>query len=118
RFSPDGASFLARTATPSAPFFGTPACLPCAAAHARSASWHNFHPQSEARARTMKLSQYSEDEGPGCPRAPLHRLLTLAATCALALVIASVSAADTPAVADPDIARLVREISPARLESY
>jgi hypothetical protein len=66
----------------------------------------------------MKLSEYADDDASGFPRALLHRLLTLASTCALALVNASVSAADAPAVADPDIAALVREISPARLETY
>ena len=36
----------------------------------------------------------------------LHRLLTLAATSAFALVTASAIAADVPAAADPDIVRL------------
>jgi hypothetical protein len=44
--------------------------------------------------------------------------LPLAATAALALVTAPASAADAPAAPDPDIARLVREVSPARLETY
>ncbi len=48
----------------------------------------------------------------------LHRLLLLAATSAFALVTASAIAADVPAAADPDIVRLVREVSPARLETY
>jgi hypothetical protein len=48
----------------------------------------------------------------------LHRPLPLAATAVLALVTASASAADAPVVPDPDIARLVREVSPARLETY
>ncbi|HEV8554732.1 MAG TPA: M28 family metallopeptidase [Casimicrobiaceae bacterium] len=48
----------------------------------------------------------------------LHRLLPLAATSAFALVTASAIAADAPAVPDPDIVRLVREVSPARLETY
>ena len=48
----------------------------------------------------------------------LHRLLPLAATSALALVTASAIAADAPAAPDPDIVRLVREVSPARLETY
>ena len=48
----------------------------------------------------------------------LHRLLPLAATSAFALVTASAIAADAPAAPDPDIVRLVREVSPARLETY
>jgi hypothetical protein len=48
----------------------------------------------------------------------LHRLLPLAATSAVALVTASAIAADAPAAPDPDIVRLVREVSPARLETY
>ncbi len=48
----------------------------------------------------------------------LHRLLRLGATSAFALVTASAIAADAPAAPDPDIARLVREVSPARLETY
>ena len=48
----------------------------------------------------------------------LHRLLLLAATSAFALVTASAIAADAPAAPDPDIVRLVREVSPARLETY
>jgi hypothetical protein len=48
----------------------------------------------------------------------LHRLLPLGATSAFALVTASAIAADAPAAPDPDIARLVREVSPARLETY
>jgi len=48
----------------------------------------------------------------------LHRLLPLAATSAFALVTASANATDAPATPDPDIARLVREVSPARLETY
>jgi peptidase M28-like protein len=41
-----------------------------------------------------------------------------AALCALALAIATASAADAPDAADADIAKLVSEISPARLEAY
>jgi len=48
----------------------------------------------------------------------LHRLLPLGATSAFALVTASAIAADAPAAPDPDIARLVREVSPPRLETY
>ncbi|HEY2967693.1 MAG TPA: M28 family metallopeptidase [Casimicrobiaceae bacterium] len=48
----------------------------------------------------------------------LRRLFPLAATSAFALVTVSVSAADAPPASDPDIARLVREVSPARLETY
>ena len=48
----------------------------------------------------------------------LHRLLPLAATSALALVTASAIAADASAAPDPDIVRLIREVSPARLETY
>ena len=48
----------------------------------------------------------------------LHRLLPLGATSAFALVTASAIAADAPAAPDPDIARLVREVSPAHLETY
>ena len=48
----------------------------------------------------------------------LHRLLTLAATSAFAVVTASVHAADIPAAPDPDIAKLVGEVSAARLETY
>ena len=48
-----------------------------------------------------------------------HCLLPLATASALALVTASANAADAPrAAADPDIAKLVREVSPARLETY
>jgi hypothetical protein len=47
-----------------------------------------------------------------------HRLLPLAATAAFALVTASGNATDAPAAPDPDIARLVREVSPARLKTY
>ena len=48
----------------------------------------------------------------------LHRLLTLAATSAFAVVTASVHAADIPAAPDPDIAKLVGQVSAARLETY
>jgi hypothetical protein len=48
----------------------------------------------------------------------LHCLLPLAATSALALGTASAIAADAPVAPDPDIVRLVREVSPARLETY
>jgi hypothetical protein len=48
----------------------------------------------------------------------LHHLLPLAAASALALVTASADAADAPAAPDPDIVRLVREVSPTRLETY
>jgi hypothetical protein len=48
----------------------------------------------------------------------LRRLLLLAAVSTLALVTASGNAADAPAATDPDVTRLVREISPARLETY
>jgi hypothetical protein len=48
----------------------------------------------------------------------LHRLLPLAAASALALITASADAADAPDAADPEIAKLVREVSPARLETY
>ena len=41
-----------------------------------------------------------------------------AALCALALAVATASAADAPDAADADIAKLVGEISPARLEAY
>src|SRR5437016_14598543 len=47
----------------------------------------------------------------------LPRRLSLAAA-AFMLVTASANAADAPAASDPEIARLVREVSPARLETY
>ena len=47
----------------------------------------------------------------------LHCRLSLAAA-AFAIVNASANAADAPEAADPEIAKLVREVSPARLETY
>ena len=47
-----------------------------------------------------------------------HRVLPLVAASALALVMASVDAADFPAATDPDIASLVGQVSPRRLETY
>ena len=47
-----------------------------------------------------------------------HRLLPLVVAPAMALVIASVEAADFPAATDPDIASLVGQVSPGRLETY
>jgi len=41
-----------------------------------------------------------------------------ATACAMAMAASSAFAADPPHARDPDIARLVREVSPARLESY
>jgi len=47
-----------------------------------------------------------------------RHLLPLAAGSTLALIVASASATDAPATPNPDIARLVGEVSPARLETY
>jgi len=47
-----------------------------------------------------------------------RRLLPLAAASAFALGSHAADAADAPPAFDPDIARLVREVSPARLETY
>src|SRR5205809_5726935 len=49
-------------------------------------------------------------------RAP--RLSVPFATLAVALVTACATTAYAPAAPDPDIAKLVRDISPARLEKY
>jgi hypothetical protein len=48
----------------------------------------------------------------------IRRLLPLVATSAFALGSHAANAADAPSALDPDIARLVREVSPARLETY
>jgi hypothetical protein len=48
----------------------------------------------------------------------LDRLLPLAVSSTLALVAASANTAGAPAIPDPDIARLVGEVSQARLETY
>ena len=48
----------------------------------------------------------------------IRRLLPLVATSAFALGSHAANAADAPPALDPDIARLVREVSPARLETY
>jgi hypothetical protein len=48
----------------------------------------------------------------------LDRLLPLAVSSTLALVAASANTVGAPAIPDPDIARLVGEVSQARLETY
>ena len=48
----------------------------------------------------------------------IRRLLPLVATSAFALGSHAADAADAPPALDPDIARLVRDVSPARLETY
>jgi hypothetical protein len=48
----------------------------------------------------------------------IRRLLPIVASSAFALTSHAASAADAPPALDPEIARLVREVSPARLETY
>ena len=56
-----------------------------------------------------------EAEGSSLARVLVMRAAT---SGALALCMGAAIAADAPAASDPDIAQLVREISPARLENY
>jgi hypothetical protein len=51
-------------------------------------------------------------------KSPLHRLLPIAVASAIVPLAVAANAADFPAPTDPDIVRLVREVSPARLETY
>lgn len=66
----------------------------------------------------MKLAECAGKAGSGRARHLLHRLVTLAMMPAAMLLASSANAADVPAAQDPEIARLVREVSPARLETY
>ena len=48
----------------------------------------------------------------------LLRCLRFAAVCALTIVSSSAGAADAPAAVSPEVASLVRDVSPTRLETY
>src|SRR6516225_729533 len=83
-----------------------------------SARATRIHRSTGGAYKLMKLAECAGKAGSGRARHLLHRLVTLAMMPAAMLLASSANAADVPAAQDPEIARLVREVSPARLETY